>query len=212
MTEEQRQRFAELYREYEARSRALTTEHVNRIHAACAEARAYAKAPNTIGTRAVREFVMPLVNKVAVIAGAPDAVWANKHMDRTESVFIPLLKEIFGFAASNERITREQFCEWRKKFFDFAGYNANQTFNRLVFPCFPKQFCSVVAPSRLKAAIGIIHNKGFMASIIVDKKSDGAWFDLCEAVVPVVQSGLQDFDLASQVSFLAAIADGGPRE
>jgi hypothetical protein len=65
---------------------------------------------------------------------------------------------------------------------------------------------------RLKAANEKMHLKGFMASIVVDMKSDGAWFDLCEAIVPVVQKGLQDFDLANQISFLAAIADGGPRE
>ena len=212
MTEQQRQRFVELYREYAAQSRALKAEHVDRIHAAFAEARAYANAPETIDQKTVREFVMPVCNKVATVSGAPDAIWARRHIPRTESVFIQLLKEIFCFAASNDSITRKQFCEWRKSFFDCAGYGANQTFNRLVFPCFPKQFCSVVSPSRLNAAIGKLHEEGFMASIVVDMKSAGAWFDLCEAIIPVVREGLANFDLASQISSIAAIADGGPTE
>ncbi len=212
MTEQLKKSFAELYKEYAQTSRALKPEHIKRIDDAFAKAYAYAKAPNTIDARAVREFIMPVITKVAAIAGTPDAMWANKHIQRTEAVFIPLLKEMFSVAASCNRISREQFCQWREAFFRCAGYKANQAFNRLIVVCFPKQFCSVVAPMRLKAANEKMHLKGFMASIVVDMKSDGAWFDLCEAIVPVVQKGLQDFDLANQISFLAAIADGGPRE
>ena len=212
MTEQLKKSFAALYKEYAQTSRALTAEHIRRIDDAFSQARAYAKAPDTIDVRAVREFIMPISNKIATVSGASDAMWARWHIQRTESVFIPLLKEIFGVAASCDHISREQFCQWRKEFFKCAGYKANQVFNRLIVACFPKQFCSVVAPMRLKAANEKLHLKGFMASIGVDMKSDGAWFDLCEAIIPVVQKGLQDFDLANQVSFLAAIADGGPRE
>lgn len=211
MTKQQKQLFAELYREYAAHSRALTAEHVNRIDAACSEARAYAKVPETIDQKTVREFVMPVCNKVATASGAPDAIWARRHISRTESVFIPLLKKVFAVSAASESITQEQFCEWRKEFFQCAGYRANQTFNRLVFPCFPKQFCSVVSPARLKRACDRLRAEGLMQATSVDMKSDAAWFDLCEVIVPLVKKGLEDFNLPTQVSFIAAIADGASK-
>ena len=212
MTEQLKKSFAELYKEYAQTSRALTAEHIKRIDDAFSQARAYVKAPNTIDVRAVRKFIMPISNKIATVAGVPDAMWARWHIQRTESVFIPLLKEIFGVAASCDHISREQFCQWRNEFFKSAGYKANQVFNRLIVVCFPKQFCSVIAPMRLKAANEKMHLKGLMASIVVDMKSAGAWFDLCEAIIPVVREGLANFDLASQISFLAALADGEPTE
>ena len=212
MTGDQKKRFCELFTEYAKTGRALKPENMKRMDDAFACARAYARAKNTIDVKAVREFVMPVSNKIATVTGAPDAMWARWHIQRTEAVFIPLLKEMFGVAASCDCISRVQFCDWRRKFFHAADYNANQTFNRLVVACFPKQFCSVVAPTRLQAAIGKLNGKGLMAPVAVKMRSDGAWFDLCEAIVPIIKEGLLNYDLASQVSFIAAIADGGPRE
>lgn len=212
MTGKQRERFTELFNEYARTSRALKPESVRRMGDAFAQARAYAKNPATIGVAAVREFIMPVITKVATIAGAPDAMWARWNIQRTEPDFIPLLKEMLGVSVSSARITREQFCKWRKEFFKCAGYKANQAYNRLVVACFPEQFCSVVTPSRLKVAIGKMHGEGLMASVVVDMTSDGAWFNLCEAIVPAVKEGLPGFGLVSRVSFIAAIADGGPKE
>lgn len=212
MTDDKKRLLGELFAEYAKTGRALKAGNVKRMDDAFTYARAYARATNTIDEKAVREFVMPVRNAIAAVTGAPDAMWAKMRSKRTEAVFIPLLKEMFGVAASCDRISRERFCDWRGRFFDAADYNANQTFNRLVVACFPKQFCSVVAPTRLQAAIGKLNGKGVMAPVAVQMRSDGAWFDLCEAIVPIIKESLLNYDLASQVSFIAAIADGGPRE
>jgi hypothetical protein len=124
-----------------------------------------------------------------------------------ETDYHPILCEMLQQASVSKAITRDQYLRWQHSFFDLVGFHARLVFNRLVFTCFPTQFCSVVDVGRLRRVMDELVRQGLLDAFQVAEADDTEWFDLCQHVVPVIRAAFPKRDYADHSTFLAAMGD-----
>ena len=122
-----------------------------------------------------------------------------------KNAFVKLLNEMFRRAASSSGITEEQYNVWKDDFFKEAGFRAETVFNRLLYPLFPEQFCSVVKPERLRKVGERMCGDNLLPASALKSLSGVNWFRLCAAIMPAARAGLQGRDHAHCTALLAAI-------
>ena len=196
-------KFAKLYDEYTSKKANFQGEDQRNIRDVCAKARTWAAAPERIDSNVIDLLVWKAQNGIANVDFGNVAVQGQDGL--VHESFFPIVTTMLCTAAKSNAVTKTQYSAWKDAFFATAGYNAYVVFNRLVFACFPTQFCSVIDTERLRNVCSLLQTKGGACEGIDISQKD--WFDLCELIVPIVREAFPDKDYACHSTFLAAIGD-----
>ena len=209
MTQENRNAYEQAYTEYTNRDGRFQGADQQDIRKVCDQARTWSAAPELIGPDAVHTLILAADNDVAnVDRGSVPAQRTHLNLPPLDdTALVRFLQEVLHQASVSQTLTRNQYLRWQNSFFTFVGFHAWQVFNRLVFTCFPTQFCSVVDAERLRLVMNELVNQGLLDDFQVTTNNDAEWFDLCQLVVPVVQEAFPTRDYADHSTFLAAMGD-----
>ena len=201
MTEQQRQKFAELYNKYTGTQNNFKGQDQQNIREVCAKARTWTTTPERIGRCVIGQLVWQPGNGIANVGHG--GIGEHGTAGLSHESFFPIVTTMLCTAARSNTITKTQYAAWKNAFFATAGYNAHVVFNRLAFACFPTQFCSVIDEERLRRVCSLLQTEGVACEGIDLSQKD--WFDLCELIVPIVREAFPDKDYADHSTFLAAV-------
>ncbi len=219
--------FDRLYEHYTEKNDKFRGQDQANIRETCAKARTWGVAPERIGEAAVRKLIIEKAN------GAADTGEGTISSNSDVAIFYPFLCSVLCHASKTNAISHRMFNQWLESFFTGPVQRKHWlVFNRVVFVCFPTQFCSVVDVDRLRkvcgklADLGVIDRPGRVRQVQLTDTTNWAddvldsnrppcedgfmdmdWFDLCEYIVPIVQKVFPDRDYADHSTFLAAMGD-----
>lgn len=196
-------KFAKLYGEYTNKKPNFNGEDQCNIREVCAKVRTWAAASELIGSGAVDQLIWQSGNGIANVGHGN--VEERGLPGLSHEAFFPIVSTMLCVAAKSNSISKAQYDAWKDAFFATAGYNAHVVFNRLVFACFPTQFCSVIDIERLRSVCQLLQTEGVACEGIDLSQKD--WFDLCELIIPIVRKAFPDKDYADLSTFLAAVGD-----
>ncbi len=208
MTNKQVQ-LGKLYTECKKRKKRIISVGPNKIRKECAKARTWAASSAIPLEDAVNTLVMKKGNGVA------DIDWEATRLRKVckqdgvhpKDKFGQLIEEILHTAATRVAITKAEYMKWRKAFNEASNAeDAKVAINRLVFSCFPTQFCSVIKEDLLRDVCGVLKRKSAIDFNGVDVANID-WFDLCSHAIPRLREAMPDKDYAEISSFLAAIGE-----
>ena len=193
---------------YSAISPKMASIAIN-IRSCCNAAREWINSGKPAPIAAVQRLIIEPNNGIAYPdRGAINAMRARMGKPALPpNAFVKLLSDMFAIVRKSSRIEESQYRNFENVFFKEAGFSARVVFNRLVFALFPEQFCAVPSVERL-LKIG----KQMVADGLLPTASQNAligtnWFKLCDAIVPVITSGLPSCDYADRSALLVAIGD-----
>ena len=198
---ELRPRFAELYKDFTSRQARFQGGDQNNIREACAKVRTWAMSPEIVDLNIVDFLIWRHGNGIADVGQGSLA--GHGCAESLRNAFFSITATMFAAAARTNRISKAQYEQWQSVFFANAGFRSRIVFNRLVFACFPLQFCSVIDNERLQKVCRFLLEQGCLPSGL--GLDDMDWFDLCEVIVPVVRAAFPNKDYADHSTFLAAI-------
>ena len=204
-----RDSYEQLYQTYTARDDRFQGADQRDIREVCNQVRTWSAIPEQIDPEAVHTLILAVDNGVANVNQGNIQMRRGQGtanpMDETD--FHPILCEMLQQVSVSKPITRDQYLRWQQGFFSCVGFRARLVFNRLVFTCFPTQFCSVVDVGRLRLVMDELGRQGLLAPFLVTKGDNAEWFDLCQHVVPVIHEAFPTRDYADHSTFLAAMGD-----
>jgi hypothetical protein len=198
---ELRGNFAKLYKEYTTKEKNFQGEDQCNIRKICAKVRTLAAAPEWIGADAVDWLIF---EKEGGIAHA--GKWGEIPQKTSRIIFIPIVTAMLTTSMSFTKISKLQYEAWRRAFFTTTKKDYHLVFNRLVFACFPTQFCSVIDVERLRDVCQLLQRE-HVVNLKENDVEQMDWYDLCDAIVPIVHMAFPEKDYADQTTFLAAIGE-----
>lgn len=162
---------------------------------------AVARNPDALTTDLVHELVFPDRNGICALdRGNLRYQIGHRRPMPTVDAFVEPVSNLLRIRNAGRNLSRNEYHDFRKRFFRAAGMGLRAAANRVVVAVFPDQFTTPVPDDRMVEAQRALARRGFVPF----PASDVSWFDSASLVVRELRAVLNGngFDDAYLSSFV----------